>query len=124
VTVLVNWWRDRPRGATDLPDRFVTPPFDFESESGEINEGGRTTTEPSLTNVPVVDVPHAFVKHADAWRAQTVPRALLSPRRAHFVARYETPKKTPAPPSAIEPGTDESVVQEWPFENDDDDDVF
>ena len=123
VTVLVNWWRDRPRGATDLPDRFVTPPFDFESESGEINEGGRTTTEPTLTRVPVVDVPHAFVKHADAWRAQTVPRALLSPRRALFVARYETPKKTPAPPSAIEPGTDESVVQEWPFENDDEDDV-
>ena len=121
---MVNWWRHRPRGATDLPDRFVTPPFDFESESGETNEGGRTTTEQSLTRVPVVDVPHAFVKHADAWRAQTVPRALLSPRRAHFVARYETPMcPSPAPPSAIEPGTDESVVQEWPFENDDEDDV-
>ena len=63
--------------------------------------------------VPVVNVPHAFVEHADAWRAQTVPRALASPRLAHFVARYET-RPSPAPPSAIEPGTETSVVQEWP----------
>lgn len=114
VTVLVNWWRERPSGPTDLPDRFVTPPFDFEFCRA-------TTPEPTLMRVPVVNVPHAFVEHADAWRAQTVPRALALPRRAHFVARYET-RPSPAPPSAIEPGTETSVVQEWPFEDDDVDD--
>jgi len=25
VTVLVNWWRERPSGARNLPNRFVSP---------------------------------------------------------------------------------------------------
>lgn len=117
VTVLVNWWRERPRGAADLPARFVTPRFVPDREEGkEKTASGAASSKPRALALPVVRVPHAFREHAAAWRVQTVPIALAAASRGLcFVARY-----APAPPDAfVAPGRDETSVQEWPFEDDD-----
>ena len=116
VTVLVNWWRERPRGPADLPARFVTPPFAETRHEHTRPSDGRPGAPPSSLALPVVRMPHAFREHAAAWRAQTVPSALDAASRAHhaFAVRY-----APTPPPPIEPGSDETSVQEWPFEDDD-----
>ena len=110
VTVLVNWWRERPRGPADLPDRFETDPHATDRPNT-----ASCRDRSALLPLPVVSlVPMTFREHLPSWRAQTVPGALAERNRgAFFAARYAAPDET---------GRDESnALPEWPFEDEDDD---
>ena len=123
VTVLVNWWRERPRGPADLPDRFVTPPFAYDAAGTEetdphVTDRRNTAScrdRSALLPLPVLSVvPMTFREHLPSWRAQTVPGALAEGNRgAFFAARYAASDETSRDES--------SVLPEWPFEDEDDD---
>lgn len=123
VTVLVNWWRERPRGPADLPDRFVTPPFAYDTAGTEetdphVTDRRNTASccdRSALLPLPVMSVvPMTFREHLTSWRAQTVPGALAKRNRgAFFAARYAASDETSRDES--------SVLPEWPFEDEDDD---
>ena len=125
VTVLVNWWRERPRGPADLPDRFVAPPFAHDAAGTEVTDPLLLTDRrntllscrdrSALLPLPVMSVvPMTFREHLPSWRAQTVPGALAKRNRgAFFAARYAASDETSRDES--------SVLPEWPFEDDDDD---
>ena len=123
VTVLVNWWRERPRGPADLPDRFVAPPFAYDAAGTEetdphVTDRRNTAScrdRSALLPLPVLSVvPMTFREHLPSWRAQTVPGALAEGNRgAFFAARYAASDETSRDES--------SVLPEWPFEDEDDD---
>ena len=127
VTVLVNWWRERPRGPADLPGRFVTHRFvAYDAAGTEETSIGHVTDRrdtllscrdrSALLPLPVMSVvPMTFREHLTSWRAQTVPGALAERNRgAFFAARYAA--------VVSETSRDESsVLPEWPFEDEDDD---
>ena len=125
VTVLVNWWRERPRGPADLPDRFVTPPFAYDrSGTGETNPhindrplAASCRDRSALLPLPVVSVvPMTFREHLPSWRAQTVPGAFAERNRsAFFAAKYAVPDET------TRDAHSSSSLPEWPFEDEDED---
>ena len=125
VTVLVNWWRERPRGPADLPDRFVTPPFAYDAAGTEetdphVTDRRNTAScrdRSALLPLPVVSVvPMTFREHLPSWRAQTVPGAFAERNRsAFFAAKYAVPDET------TRDAHSSSSLPEWPFEDEDED---
>ena len=114
---------ERPRGPADLPDRFVTPPFAYDTAGTEetdphVTDRRNTAScrdRSALLPLPVMSVvPMTFREHLTSWRAQTVPGALAKRNRgAFFAARYAASDETSRDES--------SVLPEWPFEDEDDD---
>ena len=105
VTLLVNWWRERPSGCADVPDRFVD---EAAAAAAGRDEPGPGRSARDTGTIPVLEDVYAFGDHVRAWRAQTLPAPLARARDvfACATARY----------LAVAPDESDADAPEWPFD--------
>ncbi len=116
VTLLVNWWRERPSGCADVPDRFASASRGddvVDEAAAAAAAAGRDEPDPGRSArdtgvIPVLEDVYAFGDHVRAWRAQTLPAPLARTRDvfACATARYR----------AVAPDESDADAPEWPFD--------
>ena len=106
VTLLVNWWRERPSGCADVPDRFVD---EAAAAAAGRDEPGPGRSARDTGTIPVLEDVYAFGDHVRAWRAQTLPAPLARARATVSRARRRGTR-------AVAPDESDADAPEWPFD--------